>query len=182
MPNNILIMHKKIFIFRGSPASGKGTITQELIKQIPGKIALLELDKFRWSFHLVNRAVPDVTYDEHTLAYNNLLSVLENYLKDGSYTIIVEGLFSWNTPGPHGNMQDILNLCAKQDYKPVPILLYADKEILWERNLNRKYSVPKIEFNELYDYVMNDTSDHELKIDVSINDVVSTIEILKNYI
>jgi len=99
---------RKIFIFRGSPSSGKGTITEAFMKKLGGRLAYIELDKFRWGFHLRNRTVPDIADDEHQLAYENYLAVLENYLKNGTYTIVTEGLFSWDTPGPHGNMQDIL--------------------------------------------------------------------------
>ena len=70
-------MQKTIYIFRGSPASGKGTITNEFIKQIPGKVALLELDKFRWGFHLKNRKIVDITEDEHQLAYKNFYQSLK---------------------------------------------------------------------------------------------------------
>ncbi len=93
-------MQKKIYIFRGSPASGKGTITEEFIKQLDGKIAFLELDNFRWGFHLKNRVVADIGQKEHLLAYKNFLSVLEYYLSDGSYTLVIEGLFSWRVAGP----------------------------------------------------------------------------------
>ena len=166
---------KEIFIFRGSPSSGKGTITEAFIKRLKGKVVYIELDKFRWGFHLQNRTVPDITLDEHELAYQNYLSVLENYLKNGSYTIVTEGLFSWNSPGPHGNMQDIFMLCEKYNYTPHPILLYADKELLWERNTKRKYSVPRQEFDELYNFVMQQQSDKETAIDVGRLAVEETI-------
>jgi len=169
---------KDIYIFRGSPSSGKGTITEAFLKTLKGKVVYIELDTFRWGFHLQNRTVPDVTIDEHTLAYQNYLSVLENYLKNGTYTIVTEGLFSWNKPGPHGNMQDILTLCTKYDYTPHPILLSADKELLWERNTEREYSVPRQEFDELYDFVMHEKSDTETVIDVgksTVNETVSTL-------
>ena len=99
-------------------------------------------------------------------------------IKNGTYTIVTEGLFSWNKPGPHGNMQDILTLCTKYDYTPHPILLSADKELLWERNTEREYSVPRQEFDELYDFVMHEKSDTETVIDVgksTVNETVSTL-------
>jgi predicted kinase len=169
---------KQIFIFRGSPASGKGTITLEFLKKIPGKVALIELDKFRWGFHLFNRSAPDITPEEHQLAYKNYLNVLENYLSDGSYTIVTEGLFSWNIPSPHGNMQDILPLCEKYDFQINPVLLTADYEVLWNRNMEREYSVPEGEFKDLYSHVMNEKSDSELFIDVEKNTVEQSVEVL----
>lgn len=170
---------KKVFIFRGSPASGKSTITKEFLKFIPGKVAFLELDTFRWGFHLINRKISEITPEDHKVAYQNYLSVLENYLRDGSYTIVTEGLFSWGTPSPHGNIQDILSLCEKYDRPYQSIVFAADREILWIRNLEREYSVPEGEFNELYNHVMREVSDSELTLDVGNNSITDSIEILK---
>jgi len=173
---------KKIFIFRGSPASGKGTITEKFIKLIPGRVTYLELDEFRWNFHLKNRTIPDITDEEHQLAYENYLSVLENYLENGAYTIVTEGSFSWSTPGVHGNMQDILSLCKKYGYKHYPILLYADHNIMWKRNLKRKYSVPKKEFKMLYENAMQEQSNDEIKIDVGKQSISGSVRMLKQYL
>ena len=166
---------KHIYIFRGAPASGKGTIPKAFMRKLTGRIAYIELDTFRWGFHLVNRAIPDITPEEHQLAYENYLAVLENYLKNGSYTIVTEGLFSWDKAGPHGNMQDILTLSERYGYKAHPILLHSDKEVLWERNLQRPYAVPEAEFNELYDWVMQQRPEEETAVDVgalSVDDVI----------
>lgn len=173
---------KKIFIFRGSPSSGKGTITKEFMKQIPGKVAYLEEDKFRWGFHLINRSVPDISDEEHELAYKNYLSVLENYLTDGTYTIVTEGLFSWTQPGPHGCMRDIIELCKKYNFNYYPILLSGDYATLWERNNKREYAVPEEEFKILYDYVMSEQSNDEININVGINSVESTVAKLSTYL
>jgi predicted kinase len=174
--------NKKIFILRGSPSSGKGTVAKEFMKRISGKVTYLEEDTFRWGFHLVNRAVSHISDDEHLLAYKNYLSVLENYLENGTYTIVTEGLFSWNTPGPHGCMQDILKLCQKYNFETHPILLYGDYETLWERNCKREYSVPEEEFKMLYSYVNGEQSPEEIKIGVGVNNVESSVEILASYL
>ncbi len=84
---------KKLFVFRGPPASGKGTLVTQFIKGLAGKVAHLELDTFRWHFHLVSREVTDVSEEEHMLAYQNYLSVLRNHLTDGSYTVVTKGFF-----------------------------------------------------------------------------------------
>ncbi len=156
----------KVYIFRGSPSSGKGTITKSFIARLTGKVAYIELDKFRWGFHLLNRSIPEISNEEHQLAYQNYLSVLENYLSDGTYTIVTEGLFSWETPGPHGNMKEVIGLCEKHNQTYHPVLLFADKAVLWERNTKREYSVPREEFDELYDYVMKKRSDDEIAYNV----------------
>jgi len=171
---------KDIYIFRGSPASGKGTITEAFLKEIDGKTAFLELDTFRWGFHLINRIVPDVTEDEHELAYKNYLTVLENYLSSGSYTIVTEGLFSWSSESPHGCIQDVLQLCKRYDYNAHPILLYAEYETLWQRNLSRDYSVPEEEFKSLYEHVMTERSDEELSINVGKNSIEQTVSELSS--
>jgi len=171
-------MKKQVFIFRGSPASGKGTITAEFIKQIPGKVVYLELDTFRWGFHLYNRVVADVSDAEHQLAYKNFLCLLENYLQDGCYTIVAEGLFARDKASPHGNMQDIISICEKYGYDAKQILLSADYDILWSRNLKREYSVPEDEFQMLYKHVMNEQSDNEIKINVGEKSVEQSVSIL----
>jgi predicted kinase len=170
--------NKKIFILRGSPSSGKGAVAKEFMKRISGKVAYLEEDAFRWGFHLVNRTVSDISDAEHLFAYKNYLSVLENYLENGTYTIVTEGLFSWKTHGPHGCMQDILKLCQKYNFNTYPVLLYGDYETLWERNCKREYSVPEEEFKMLYSYVNSEQSPDEIKIDVSINNIDSSVAIL----
>lgn len=172
---------KKIYIFRGAPASGKGTITEAFMQKLPGKVAFLELDKFRWGFHRVNRSVFEVTEEEHALAYKNYLAMLENYLADGNYTIVTEGLFSSNTPSPHGNLEDVMSLVAKYDYEPVPILLYAPYDVLWDRNQKREYSVPEEEFKQLYDHVMQAESLEEHKIDVAQTSVDEAVAQLLQY-
>jgi len=175
-------MSKKIFIFRGPPASGKGTITEKFIENIAPPVAFLELDVFRWRFHQNNRPISEVSDQEHRFAYENYLSVLENYLENDDYTIVTEGLFSWDTDGSHGCMQDILHLADRYGFKSCPILMHAKRSILWQRNQAREYSVPKEEFDELYDYVMNQRSDEEIAIDTGDLSVQEAVQQLSEYI
>ena len=175
-------MTKKIFIFRGSPASGKGTITDAFIKTIAGKVAYIELDTFRWGFHLKNRKIADVGDEEHQLAYENYLAVLTNYLKNGTYTIVTEGLFSWSKPGPHGSMGEIISLCEVYDFEIFPILLYADYDVLWERNTKRQYAVPEDEFKILYHNVMDERSDEEIALNVGELSVEESVAALSKFL
>lgn len=62
---------KTAYVLRGSPASGKTTVTELLVQRIPGRVATVELDTFRWNFHLRPRAVSEVAEDEHRLANVN---------------------------------------------------------------------------------------------------------------
>jgi predicted kinase len=158
---------KTAYVLRGSPASGKTTVTELLVQRIPGRVATVELDTFRWNFHLRPRAVPEVTEDEHRLAYVNFLSVLENYCGNGSYTMIVEGLFSWHKPSAHGNMCDILECLSRHNFRTRLVRLEAPLEVLWDRNSRRNYVVPRTEFEDLYWNVMEKTGESEEKIDVS---------------
>ena len=174
-----LLMQKTIFIFRGAPASGKKTITEEFVKRIKGEVAFFELDKFRWGFHNVNRNIEEITNDEHQFAYENYLAVLENYLRNGTYTIVTEGSFSWDSSSPHGNVQDILKIANQYDYSIKNILLYAEKDILWERNLKRDYVVPKDEFDVLYENVMQKESKKEERVDVGKNTIEESVSFLE---
>ncbi|MCA9385390.1 zeta toxin family protein [Candidatus Dojkabacteria bacterium] len=173
---------KNIFILRGAPASGKGTISQQLLDTVNGKAAYIELDMFRWGIHLQNRQVEDVSVVEHLLAYKNYLSVLENYLENGSYTIVTEGTFSWSKDGEHGVAKNIIELSNNYDYNVCSVLLYADFEILWKRNLERDYSVPENEFRDLYEYVMSEESEDDIKINVGELSPHQTVEKILNYL
>jgi tRNA uridine 5-carbamoylmethylation protein Kti12 len=172
----------KAYVFRGAPASGKGTITKELIKLIPSKVAYLELDEFRWGFHLNNRKIEDITEDEHKLAYDNFLSVLENYCKNGNYNLVIEGLFSWKEHGVNGNMDDIVGILEKYNFDYTTFFLKADLNTLWERNSNRKHIVPADEFRGLYDYVGVFEVGKETLVDVNKNSLNETLAFLKKYL
>lgn len=173
---------KIAYIFRGSPASGKGTLTKEFMKKIPGKVAFLELDNFRWGFHWINREVHEVTEKEHLLAYHNFLALLENYCRDGSYAIVIEGPFAWDTDSPHGNMQDILSLLEHYSFRTRLFYLKADYEILWKRNKKRDYVVPEKEFKKLYNLASQKIGESETVVDVGQNSVDKTLEVLAEYI
>jgi predicted kinase len=176
-------MNKRIaYIFRGAPASGKGTLTKEFMKRLPGKIAYLELDALRWGFHLINRDIHEIEDEEHQLSYQNFLSLLENYCRNGKYTIVVEGLFSWDVPSPHGNIQDILSLLDHYQYEAKLLYLQADYDTLWERNTKRDYQVPKEEFDSLHNHVTQKIGDSEIIIDVQNNTIEECLEILEKHI
>ena len=87
-------------------------------------------------------------------------------MQDGDYTIVVEGLFSWDTPSAHGNMQDIVHILKKYEFDYTLFLLSGDYETLWTRNTKRDHVVPESEFRSLYDHVMQKTSDDEVHLDV----------------
>lgn len=174
-------MNKQAYIFRGSPASGKGTLTELLIKEFKAKTALLELDTFRWGFHYINRKIEDISDEEHTFAYQNFLLLLENYCKNGRYNLLIEGLFSWNVNCPHGNVQDIVKILKHYNFDFRIFLLSADFDVLWDRNLKREYSVPKDEFSELYDFVTQEVRSEEIVINVSERNPQETLDEIRKY-
>lgn len=169
---------KTVYVFRGAPSSGKGTLTKEFIKLLSGKVAYIELDQFRWGYHLTNRQVVDVSEEEHKFAYENFLQMLDNYCSNGNYTIVCEGLFSWREHGAHGNMNDLVNIFKKHNFNFKLFCLEASKEVLWDRNTKRKYTVPKEEFDQLFDYVGSSEADKETIIDVENNSVEESVKIL----
>ena len=172
----------KAYIFRGAPASGKGTITKEFIKMISGKVVLLELDNFRWGFHLYNREVKDVCKEEHAFAYQNFLLMLESYCKNGQYNLVVEGLFSWDKKGVHGNMNDIITILKRHGFEYKAFYLRANKNVLWKRNTKRKYVVPAFEFEDLCNYVGKEVPGKEIDIDVENNGSDEISKLLEVYL
>lgn len=171
---------KKAYIFRGAPASGKGTITKLFMQNLPGKVALLELDTFRWEFHSHIRKIQDITDEEHRFAYENFLLMLERYCQNGQYTLVIEGLFSWDTDSPHGNMQDILKILHTYKFTCFPFVLSAGEESLWKRNEEREYVVPRKEFDALYHNVMHKIGEEERVIDVTNHTPEETLKAIQS--
>jgi len=171
---------KEAYIFRGGPASGKGAVVAPFAQSLGGKVAYLDLDVFRWRFHLIGRNVPEVSDDEHRLAFKNLLSILENYCQDGSYTVVCDGLFTWDDRSKsQGCVTALLEVLDKYGYETTCIILTADEEILKARNQARDYVVPDDEFEELYNGVYTTIDPQEIVIDSSKQNPVETIEHLK---
>src|SRR5437899_8589984 len=158
---------KKAYIFRGPSSSGKTTITKSFLKQFPQKVVFLELDNFRFGFHVENRKALDVEEEEHFFAYKNFLLMLESYCQNGKYNIVIEGVTTWDTENAYGTMKDVLLLLKKYNYDYTLFLLMGDKETLWQRNTKRDYVVPRNDFDDLYDAVMSKVGEEEIRVDVS---------------
>jgi len=157
---------KTVYIFRGAPASGKGTLVPAFTKLLPRPAALIEQDAFRWGFHLIGRKVSEVEDSEHTFAYHNMLCIYEEYLKNGAYTITLEGLFSWDDMSTsQGCAKQLIELAHRYGFETKSIVLRANKDELLARNEAREYSVPRDEFDMLYDNIYKTIGDDEVVVD-----------------
>lgn len=177
-------MKPHVYIVRGAPASGKGTVMPEFARLLPKPVALIEQDKLRWGIHLIGRSAEEVTSEEHRMAYENTLFLYERYLKSGSYTIVVEGLFTWNDmDSDQGAALKFIELAHENGFEVTPIVLKADKQTLIHRNIQRhSHTTPDDEFNVIYNGVYGIIDDSELVIDSTHDTVNDTIDKLRRCI
>jgi predicted kinase len=176
-------MKPRVLIFRGAPASGKGTIAQKLCAQLSKPVALIEQDKFRWDIHVIGRKVSDVGLDEHAFAHRNMALVYEQYLKSGQYTIVLEGVFTWGDVAPdQGDVRPLIALAEQYGFACQSIVLKASKQTLLDRNAKRPYSVPHEEFDVLYKNIYRTIDDSEIVIDSTGQDSNETVQSLKAFL
>lgn len=174
-------MQKIVYIFRGSPASGKTSLTKQLAKMLPKPVALLEQDYFRWGIHNFIKPKSKILHSEHKIADNNFMTILKEYLKNEAHTIIIDGPFTWDTEElGYVNSKKINKVANDYGYKCINILLRADKNILVKRNAKRKYSVPKKVFDEMYQIVYKKIDNKELVIDSTKLSKKETLDTLIN--
>lgn len=173
-------MKPKVYIFRGAPASGKGTVVPEFTKLLSKPVALIEQDKLRWGFHLIGRSIDDINPREHRFAYENMALLYERYLNAEIYNVVVEGLFTWDDAHSNeGGVKQLLDLASQYGFEATSIVLTADKEELTKRNNERPYSVPTEEFNALYNGVHQKFDASEIIIDTTGESVEKTIAKLR---
>jgi predicted kinase len=176
-------MKSIVYIFRGAPATGKGTVIPEFCKLLPKPVAFISQDVLRWDFHLIGRKVSEVADDEHVLANKNTEVLYEQYLKDGRYTIVIEGLYTWDDEASsQGSAKRLAELARNYGFNVRNIVLRADKKELLARNAARKYAVPLDEFNMLYNNVYATIDDSEMVIDTTGQTPAETINSLKSVI
>jgi predicted kinase len=180
---DIKMTRPAIYIFRGAPASGKGTLLPKFCELLPAPVALIEQDQFRWGLHLIGRSVPDISDEEHAFAHQNTLLMYEQYLKNGRYTIVLEGLFTWdNSASSQGSTKEFIELALAYGYPYKSIVLKADKEELLKRNALRPYSVPRDEFETLYSTIYEVIGPDEIVIDSSSQNIEQTLHSLRQII
>ncbi len=174
-------MSKHLYIVRGAPASGKTSLTPLLATHTTQPTALIEQDNWRWGIHLVGRSIPDIEKEEHYFADKIMLHTLEEYLKTDKYTVIIEGSFAWDNPSvTHLTVKDFITLADKYNHSWTSIILKADKKVLQKRNNARKYTVPKDEFNTLYNALYETIDSQEIIIDSTDLTEEDTIAVIKN--
>jgi predicted kinase len=172
-------MKPKVYIFRGAPAVGKGTVIPGFCKMLPKPVAFISQDVLRWDFHLIGRSVADVTDEEHVFANQNTELLVEQYLKNGKYTVVVEGLYTWDDEASsQGSAKKLLELARKYGYDATSVVLRADKDELLRRNQARPYSVPLDEFTMLYDNIYANIDPEEVVIDSTSQTPEETLESL----
>ncbi len=80
--------------------------------------------------------------------------LFEQYLKDGGYDLVLEGLFTWdNANSNQGDAKHLIDMAQNYGFKATSIVLRAEKEELLRRNSERQYSVPNDGFEELYNNI-----------------------------
>lgn len=173
-------MKPPVYIFRGSPASGKTSLAPLFSQSLSQPVALIQHDTFRWGFHLVGRNYVDVDDNEKMFAYHNMKLVYEEYLKSGRYAIVVEGLFSWDDKtSSQGSASELLTLAKRYNYLCQSIVLKPSRETILKRNAARAYSVPIEELDELYNNVYQTMGPDEIIIDSTHNSLDESLHELK---
>jgi len=176
-------MKYKVYIFRGSPLSGKSTLASAFSSLLPKPVAGIRHDMLRWDIHRLDRHFTEVTPDEHRFAFENLVVLFEQYLKKGTYYIVIEGLFTWNnSESDQGDVKTLIELAERYNVSCKSIVLKADKEKLLERNAARPQQVPNDEFNTLYDSIYGIIDPSEIVIDTTTADVDKTLSHLRTEI
>ena len=154
-------MKPKLIIIRGSPASGKSTLTRNLAKNINGKIALLIVDEFRW----VMTAHENRDEKDYAISFDNFLYALENYLKLG-YTIIVEDTWIRKHKDNATSIKKVVDLGKEYNAEIHQILLKGSWSTVKHINTLRPMVIPQKELKDLYEQVYSKNIKDEVVIDI----------------
>ncbi len=113
----------KLIIFAGAPGSGKTTICELLQKELNSP--LIDFGRLR-EWHL-DREWKNTNAKEEEMAFENLVYVLKNYIKNGYNNILVNDL-----------REDKVMKLAKIFPKKIIISLILDEAVLRKRVVNPK--------------------------------------------
>lgn len=131
---------KKLILIKGSPASGKTTLAKKLASKIAGKVSVLTIDEFRW----VMASHEPRDEKDFKISWNNYLFVLENYMKE-NYNIITEDVFIKQFTDKSTNLNDIIKLAKKYNFKITKLFLNCSFKLTKKRNKNRLMKVKDLE-------------------------------------
>jgi predicted kinase len=170
-------MSKNVYAFRGSPASGKTTISALFCETLPRPMTFLRHDLFRWELHTHGRTVPEVSEADHALAFEVLVGAYQTYLRRGRHPIVAEGVFTYDDPASsQGNVEELRVLAEEYGYTFTSIVLSAAKDVILTRNAARSYSVPRDEFELLYGGVYGTVGSNEAVVDSTTLTVPQTLD------
>jgi predicted kinase len=173
-------MTHKVYIFRGSPLSGKSTIAPLFSGLLPKPVACIRHDMLRWDVHKMDRHFTEVSSEEHRFAFENLVMLFEQYLKQNKYNIVIEGLFTWDDhTSDQGNVSSLIALAKRYKTDCTSIVLKADKDKLLARNKERAQQVPMDEFNTLYNNIYKTIDPSEIIVDTTTDNSMDTLLHLK---
>ncbi|MEI7905051.1 MAG: AAA family ATPase [Candidatus Firestonebacteria bacterium] len=151
---------KKLIFVAGAPGSGKSTICGLLRKRLQGY--LIEFSDLR-EWHL-DREWKNESEKEEKMAFENLVFILRNYIKNGYENVIVTDL-------KDSKVQELQNHFKPEEYIIVSLIVGDDEEIkrrVVERNSGYKNDKAAIEWNR--NLKLRPALSNEFKIDNSGSD------------
>ena len=148
---------KKLIFVAGAPGSGKSTACGLLKKRLQGH--LIEFSDLR-EWHL-DREWKNESEKEEKMAFENLVFILRNYIKNGYENVIITDL-------KDSKVQELQKHFKPEEYIIVSLIVGDDEEIkrrLVERNSGYKNTEAAMEWNR--NLILRSPFPNEFKIDNS---------------
>ena len=169
-----------VYLFRGSPLTGKTTLAPAFARLLPKPVAGIRHDMLRWDIPQMDRHFTAVPLQEHRFAFENLRVLFEQYLKHGAYKIVIEGLFTWDDPeSDQGDVKTLIELAERYGASCKSIVLKATRAQLLTRNAKRSQQVPIDELDTLHRNVYRTIDTSELVVDTTVMSVDETLALLQ---
>jgi len=138
---------QQLIIIRGPPGTGKSTIANEVAKELPGIVTVIDIDILRWGF-IKKRSK---SFNDHNLVYKNLFALTKNSLDEG-LNVVLEGVLAGKDE--KGRLRiDGYDKFEKKGIKITKIFLKSAKNTQQERLSNRnKQLVAKTTKKDIQDW------------------------------